>query len=70
MYSEASFRKMKYVSARSRIQPGVVPILVHWRLAGASDLAVTLPPKLRPGPYAFVVHNRYTDIAWAFLNVT
>jgi hypothetical protein len=71
MYTMASFRKLHYVNARFTGAPGVpAPVFPKYRVAGADDVKVTIPVGLAPGQYAFVVHNRFTDVAWAFLTVT
>jgi hypothetical protein len=71
LYSIAAFRKLHYVSAREKRGVGASPPLhPSYRVAGADDLAVTLPAGLAPGQYAFVVHNKYSDGGWAFLAVT
>ena len=71
LYTVAAFRRLHYVNAR--MKPGVgasPPLHPLYRLAGADDLAVTLPAGLAPGLYAFVVHNKFSDGNWAFLTVT
>jgi hypothetical protein len=71
LYTMAAWRKLHYVNAR--MKPGVgapPPLHPSYRVAGADDLAVTLPAGLAPGVYAFVVHNKYSDGNWFFLTVT
>jgi hypothetical protein len=71
MYTMAGFRTLHYVNARQKPSASTPPPLhPSYRLAGADDLAVTLPAGLAPGQYAFVVHNKYSDGNWAFLTVT
>ena len=71
MYTMASFRMLRYVNARFTARPGVAaPVLPNYRVIGPDGVAVTLPKSLPPGTYAFVVHNKFTDVAWAFVTVT
>lgn len=71
LYTMAGWRTLHYVNARQKPSANTPPPLhPSYRVAGADDLAVTLPAGLPPGVYAFVVHNKFSDGNWFFLTVT
>jgi hypothetical protein len=71
LYTFAGWRTLHYVNARMKPSASSpAPLHPSYRVVSPFDLAVTLPARLAPGTYAFVVHNPYTDGNWFTLTVT
>ena len=70
LYDLRSFRSLRYVGAHFKpARPGH-PRALSFQVMGPDALIVKIPKTLPAGIYAFVVHNKFSDVAWAFLTVT